>query len=253
LLREGTPTESKLNHFFICMLFNKFRFFALSVARVIPLAVPVAGACDTCGCFIPTEDGRPLYSQGWFAGIGEQFTYFGTDLNNGQSAPNPTGQYLASSTTQIIGGYRLTDRFSVQLSIPLIYRQYLRPVGFNIQRGTVAGLGATYIAAGQLGLTWDAATDNAVLALSSVEEEAELSHGAGVEELAQSIGQGGPGREPEVRPIGCPQRAADERVASHRLWPEAEMEDRAGRVLIGASDTCRFTDILELPPAEITE
>ncbi len=122
-------------------MFMKFRSISLLFAGVYIVAVPVADACDTCGCFVPTEDARPLFSRGWFAGVGEQFTYFGTDLNNGQSAPNPTGQYLASSITQIIGGYRLTDRFSVQLSLPLIYRQYKRPEGFEIQRGTVAGLG----------------------------------------------------------------------------------------------------------------
>jgi hypothetical protein len=116
-----------------------------SISALIVLAavsfIPTTQGCDTCGCFIPTEDGRPLYTRGWFAGVGEQFTFFGTDLNNGRSAPNPTDQYLASSITQIIGGYRITDRFSIQLSIPLIDRQYRRPEAFGIQRGTIAGLG----------------------------------------------------------------------------------------------------------------
>ena len=117
----------------------KLRALLLSVLLLIGL--PLAPACDTCGCFIPTESVRPLYSAGWFAGVGEQFTYFGNDQRNSQPVSNPTGQYLASSITQIIAGYRITDQFSLQLSLPLIYRQYKRPDGFDIQRGTVAGLG----------------------------------------------------------------------------------------------------------------
>ena len=119
----------------------ELRAFILSVLVFSGLSLPRARACDTCGCFVPTESERPLYSAGWFAGVGEQFTYFGRDQLNSQPVSNPTGQYLASSITQIIAGYRITDRFSVQLSLPLIYRQYQRPAGFDIQRGTVAGLG----------------------------------------------------------------------------------------------------------------
>ena len=113
----------------------------LAIILGILVAVRPAIGCDTCGCYVPTDTSRPLYSAGWFAGIGEQFTYFGRDQFNSQPAPNPTGQYLASSISQIIAGYRFTDRFSVQFSLPIIYRQYLRPEGFAVQRGTVAGLG----------------------------------------------------------------------------------------------------------------
>ncbi len=119
----------------------KFRSVPFAIALAIILSLTTAQACDTCGCFIPTEDARPLYSRGWFAGIGEQFTYFATDRLNSQPAPNPTGQYLASSNTQVIAGYRLTDWLSVQFSLPLIYREYKTPAGFAIERGTVAGLG----------------------------------------------------------------------------------------------------------------
>ncbi len=117
-------------------------YVALLIAAVgAEPALPTVSACDTCGCFVPTEDVRPLYSAGWYAGVAEQFTYFGRDLLNSEPASNPTGQYLGSSILQIIAGYRITDRFSLQFSLPLIYRQYLRPDGFAIQRGTVAGLG----------------------------------------------------------------------------------------------------------------
>jgi hypothetical protein len=119
----------------------KFGTLFLAVAAATAALQPAAPACDTCGCFVPTESAPPLYSRGWFAGVGEQFTYFNADRLDSQPAPNPTGQYLASSITQLIAGYRMTDRFSVQFSIPLIYRQYKRPEGFDVQRGTVAGLG----------------------------------------------------------------------------------------------------------------
>jgi hypothetical protein len=119
----------------------KIRFSSIAIASLILASPNPVGACDTCGCFIPTEDGRPLYSRGWFAGVGEQFTYFGTDKLNSRSAPNPTGQYLVSSNSQVIAGYRVTDWFSIQFSLPLIYREYKTPSGVGIERGTVAGLG----------------------------------------------------------------------------------------------------------------
>lgn len=73
--------------------------------------------------------------------MAEQFTYFGTIQMDGNEVPNPTGQYLASSVTQLIDGYTFNDRFALQLNLPLIYRSFKRPEGFAIDRGTESGLG----------------------------------------------------------------------------------------------------------------
>ena len=81
------------------------------------------------------------WSAGWFAAAAEQFTYFGTLQLDGHEVANPTGQYEASSITQLLAGYNINDRFAVQLNLPLIYREFKRPEGFTIDHGTESGLG----------------------------------------------------------------------------------------------------------------
>ena len=78
---------------------------------------------------------------GWYAAVGEQFTRFGTVQIDGREVANPTGQYENSSITQIVAGYTINDRFALQLNIPLIYREFKRPEGFAIDRGTESGFG----------------------------------------------------------------------------------------------------------------
>jgi len=73
--------------------------------------------------------------------VAEQFTYFGTIQLDGNEVPNPTDQYLASSITQLVGGYTFNDRFALQINVPLIYRSFKRPEGFAIDRGTESGVG----------------------------------------------------------------------------------------------------------------
>jgi hypothetical protein len=60
---------------------------------------------------------------------------------DGNEIANPTGQYLNSSITQLVAGYDITNRFALQINAPLIYREFKRPEGFQIDRGTVSGLG----------------------------------------------------------------------------------------------------------------
>ena len=105
-------------------------------------------ACDLCGCFTPqlqTIVGGPpaLFpgSQGIYAAVAEQFTHFGTMQFEGHEVSNPTGQYENSAITQLVAGYELTSRFALQLNVPIIYREFKRPEGFAIDRGTESGLG----------------------------------------------------------------------------------------------------------------
>jgi hypothetical protein len=78
---------------------------------------------------------------GWYAAVSEQFTRFGTLQVEGREVSNPTGQYENSSITQLVAGYGINDRFALQLNVPLIYREFKRPEGFAIDRGTESGLG----------------------------------------------------------------------------------------------------------------
>src|ERR1700680_780241 len=121
-------------------------FLVLSFVSIV--AMP-SDACDLCGCYTPqleaTSGMESATSKDWWSGfygaVGEQFTHFGTVLVDGREVSNPTGQYENSSITQIVAGYIINDRFALQLNIPLIYREFKRPEGFAIDRGTESGLG----------------------------------------------------------------------------------------------------------------
>jgi hypothetical protein len=83
----------------------------------------------------------PPWLRGWYAGISEQFTHFGTLQFDGDKIGNPTGQYLDSSITQLFAGYDITSRFALQINIPVVYREFKRPEGFRIDRDSISGFG----------------------------------------------------------------------------------------------------------------
>jgi hypothetical protein len=97
-------------------------------------------ACDLCSIYNATRVwGETL--QGFYLGAAEQFTHFGTLQDNGHVVPNPVGQFLDSSNSQMFLGYNFTDRIGLQLTVPFIHRSFQRPVGFDVQRGQVNGFG----------------------------------------------------------------------------------------------------------------
>src|SRR5947207_12890954 len=114
----------------------------------IAAAAVTSRACDLCGCYTPQLNAMPqmesAFSPSWAAGIygavSEQFTRFATLQLDGSEIANPTVQYLNSSITQLVAGYDVTSRFALQINVPLIYREFKRPEGFQIDRGTVSGL-----------------------------------------------------------------------------------------------------------------
>jgi hypothetical protein len=113
----------------------------------------ISRACDLCGCYTPQLNAMPgmeptppfPWLAGWYAAVGEQFTRFATLQLNGDEIANPTGQYLNSSITQLVAGYDINSRFALQLNVPLIYREFKRPEGFQIDRGTVSGPGDVWL------------------------------------------------------------------------------------------------------------
>ena len=107
---------------------------ALTAARTL--------ACDLCGCYIPSLEGKREARFSLYSGVAEQFTHFGTDRFNGHKLDEQSGQYLDSSNTQfVIGASFLDNRFALQVNIPLIHRSFKRPEGFEIDRGHESGLG----------------------------------------------------------------------------------------------------------------
>src|SRR3982074_3428842 len=73
--------------------------------------------------------------------ICEIFTRFATVQVDGREVANPSGQYENSSITQLVAGYNINSRFALQINVPIIYREFKRPEGFAIDRGTESGLG----------------------------------------------------------------------------------------------------------------
>jgi len=117
-------------------------------ALILAAGLTSVRACDLCGCYTPQLNTMPQmnftllpWARGWYGAVGEQFTRFGTLQLDGEEVANPTGQYLNSSITQLVAGYQINNRFALQINVPLIYREFKRPEGFEIQQGTVSGLG----------------------------------------------------------------------------------------------------------------
>jgi len=112
----------------------------LVLSAVIAVLLGKSPACDLCAIYSATQ-ARGEVGAGWIAGLAEQWTHFGTLQEEGREVPNPTGQHLDSSISQLFAGYNFQKRFSVQFNLPLIYRAFKRPEGFNIEHGTEAGVG----------------------------------------------------------------------------------------------------------------
>jgi len=121
-----------------------------TICATIAFGMGAVRACDLCGCYTPQVEamsqsemtaGGPMSASRFYFAVAEQFTHFGTLQLDGDEVSNPTGQYLDSSITQLVAGYNFNSRFALQINVPLIYRSFERPEGFEIDRGTESGLG----------------------------------------------------------------------------------------------------------------
>jgi hypothetical protein len=96
--------------------------------NILALAlVAVAGAhpvfgCDLCAIYSAQE--AQGGGRGFFAGVAEQFTDFDSYKSDGNSAPNPDGEYIDSLSSQLFAGYNFNQRLGVQFNLPLIWREY---------------------------------------------------------------------------------------------------------------------------------
>lgn len=115
------------------------KVFISSVILAGGLTAPAFG-CDVCAVY-SARQARGEIGSGFFAGVAEQFTHFGTMQKNGREVSNPAHQYLDSSVTQILLGYNFTERFGVQFNTPVIHRSFRRPENGMIDRGTETGIG----------------------------------------------------------------------------------------------------------------
>ncbi len=113
--------------------------FAVGLSVAVVVCAASATACDLCAVYtaIEAEESKP----GFYAGVFEQFTHFGTLQEDGDSIGNSAGQFVDSSQTQLLLGYKINGRVGLQLNVPYIHRSFRRAEGSSIERGAESGLG----------------------------------------------------------------------------------------------------------------
>lgn len=99
-----------------------------------------ASACDLCSVYSANEAHGDLV-KGFYSGVAEQFTHFGTMQQDGGKVSNEVEQQMNSSITQLMIGYNVHERFGIQLNLPVIHRSFKRAEDLEIDRGTVSGIG----------------------------------------------------------------------------------------------------------------
>jgi len=110
-------------------------------AGFVALCAQRALGCDLCAIYSASL-ARGEIGRGLFFGVAEQFTYFGTVQVDGHEVANPSGQYMASSISQVFAGYNFNEQIGLQFNLPVIYRAFKRPDGLGgIDSGTVSGIG----------------------------------------------------------------------------------------------------------------
>jgi hypothetical protein len=97
-------------------------------------------ACDLCSIYSAAE-ARGEIGKGFFGGVAEQYTHFGTLQQDGHKVANEVNQSLDSSISQLFVGYNFSERLGLQFTAPIIYRDFRRPEGGIIENDTESGLG----------------------------------------------------------------------------------------------------------------
>lgn len=116
------------------------------------ICVAPAQGCDLCAIYTTTEERED--PTGLRVGLAEVFTYFHTLRRSGEEVPNPAGEKIASSITQVLLGYNIFPRFGLPLNVPVISRDYRRVEASGINDGNVTGFGdLLLIGTGKL-LSW---------------------------------------------------------------------------------------------------
>jgi len=121
-----------------------FEFMKILIPAVLAAACaqPVF-ACDLCSIYAAAQ-ALGGSGAGFYGGIAEQFTYFGTLQDEGNKVPkvpNTIEQHIDSSVLQVFAGNNLNDRFGLQFNLPVIYRSWKRPLGTVIENSTEFGIG----------------------------------------------------------------------------------------------------------------
>lgn len=129
------------------------------LALAATIAARPAAACDICAIYSATDVAEE--KTGVRLGFAEQYTQFATEQLNGKEQPNPFGEHLYSSNTQLFGGYQFNKWIGLQLNVPILYRSWRRVLDDgDIQESTRAGIGDIALIANLL--AYDALWDNSI-------------------------------------------------------------------------------------------
>ena len=110
----------------------------LAVAGVVILDAAMVRACDVCAVYTATEQRESR--QGLLVGVAEQLSRFTTLQDDGEKIDNP-GEHLTSSITQLLVGYDFNSRLGLQLTLPVIVRDFRRREDGVIKSGNESGIG----------------------------------------------------------------------------------------------------------------
>ena len=113
---------------------------ALLLAIILAAGARPADACDICAIYSATDVAEE--KTGIRLGFAEQYTQFATEQLNGREQPNPFGEHLYSSNTQLFGGYQFNKWIGLQLNVPILVRSWRRVLeDGDIQESTRGGIG----------------------------------------------------------------------------------------------------------------
>jgi hypothetical protein len=121
-------------------------------------------ACDICAVYTATE--LQERRTGLRLGLAEQFSHFGTLQDGSSKVANPSGERVDSSITQIIVGYALHPRLSLQVNTPIVSRDYRRLETKGVVSGEETGVGDITVNAS--GLLYSHIDDNHVFRFSGL-------------------------------------------------------------------------------------
>jgi hypothetical protein len=114
-----------------------YLFLCVGLLLIIPGPV---FACDICAIASSATTLQQTQS-GFYLGLSEQFTRYGTLQFDNEKTSNPLNQFMNSSVTQMFLGYNINSRVGIQLTVPFIHRSFRRPEEGMIQNGSVTGFG----------------------------------------------------------------------------------------------------------------
>src|ERR1700752_625069 len=137
---------------------------ALLVAAAFSIIASWPGrsaACDVCAIYSGTEHRESR--TGFVLGVGEQYSRFATLEDDGDEIENP-GERMHSSITQLLFGYNVTQRFGVQLNLPIITRDFRRLEDGALTDGDESGVGDLSLIA--IARPYSVATENSVFRFS---------------------------------------------------------------------------------------